>query len=355
MAEPSANIVDVSILTAQTRAALEQLERLAGELVVLLADDDLDEASRERVAAQLIAVGPAAVGPLIRLLHDEPALGRTLAAGILCEIGEPAVEPLIECFRDDDPEVRAAAAFTFTAMQDAGQRSESALIALLDDFDEHVRQSAAYALGWQQCRKAVPRLIALVTRPLDMPDRERDPEGWAAAYPYDSAAAVDALGQIGDPRAVKPLIFVVDSQGTEGPLYEETVRALGRLGDPRAAQLIAQAYENGYDGQFVEALADMHGLGCLAELLELAESPQPSVRSAVSGDLIALGATVAAETVAHLLVDPDDDVRATAREELAQTVDDATVAELVTGLESDSAEVRAWTTSLLPLACAWSE
>jgi HEAT repeat protein len=48
-------------------------------------------------------------------------------------------------------------------------------------------------------------------------------------------------------------------------------------------------------------------------------------------------------------------VRAAAREALGQTVDAATLEEIVTGLEDPSPKVRAWTTNLLPLSCAWSD
>ena len=54
-------------------------------------------------------------------------------------------------------------------------------------------------------------------------------------------------------------------------------------------------------------------------------------------------------------MDPDDDVRATAREALGQTIDAEKLEEILTGLEDPSPEVRAWTTSLLPLSCAWSD
>jgi HEAT repeat protein len=64
---------------------------------------------------------------------------------------------------------------------------------------------------------------------------------------------------------------------------------------------------------------------------------------------------VAAETVAALLVDTDEEVRAAAREALGQTVDVQTLEEIVTGLEDPSPKVRAWTTNLLPLSCAWSD
>jgi HEAT repeat protein len=296
------------------------------------------------------------VEPLVRFVCDDPKRGREAAALILCEIGEPAVEPLLACFEHADPEVRATAAFLFTALRDTGGTAEQPLMSMLDDPDELVRQSAAYALGTHDSRRAVPKLIALATRPWQMPSREADPEAWGEAYPYDACAAIDALGQLGDPRAVQPLIFLIESQGADGPMHDEAVRALGLLGDFRAAQVVRRAFESArFDGVFANALVAMFGRGALEELLELAESDDAATRRAVCEDLIGLASPVAAETVAALLVDPDDDVRAAAREALGQTVDAATLEEIVTGLEDPSPEVRAWTTNLLPLSCAWSD
>jgi HEAT repeat protein len=189
-----------------------------------------------------------------------------------------------------------------------------------------------------------------------MPSREADSEAWAEAYPYDACAAVDALGQLGDPRAVQPLVFLIESQGPVGPMYDEAVRALGLLGDFRAAQVVRQAFEGArFDGVFSDALVSMFGRGALEELLGLAESDDAATRRAVCEDLVRLASPVAAETVAALLVDPDVEVRAAAREALGQTVDAATLEEIVTGLEDPSPKVRAWTTNLLPLSCAWSD
>ncbi len=356
MTDSAGKIVDSSILTAEARAALEGVRALAAHLVVVLHDPDTDDATHERVCRILIDMGASAVVPLVEAICVDPKRGRDDAAAILCEIGEAAVEPVIGCLDHRDPEVRATAAFLFTGLHDALGRAHRPLMRLLDDPDELVRQSAAYALGALECRSAVPKLIALATRPLQMPSREVSSEAWAEAYPYDSCAAVDALGQLGDLRAVRPLIFLVESQGPDGPMYDETVRALGLLGDVRAAHIVHSAFEDGRsEGAFAEALAAMQGRAALDDLLELAGSEEPHVRRAVATDLVRLGSPAAAEAVAALLVDGDEGVRSTAREALAWTVDEETAEEIIAGLEDRSPEVRAWTTRLLPLTCAWSD
>ncbi len=356
MTDPAGKVVDTSIITAEARIALERLRELAAELVAIVYDPDCDDETVDDAGRLLIEIGPAAAEPLVQFVCDDPKRGREAAALILCEIGEAAVEPLLACFEHADPDVRSTAAFLFTALRDADEVAEQPLMRLLDDPEELVRQSAAYALGAHDSRRAVPRLIALATRPVQMPSREAEPEEWAEAYPYDTCAAIDALGQLGDPRAVRPLLFLIETQGADGPIYDEAVRALGHLGDLRGAQNVRQAFEGArFDGTFAEALAAMFGREALEELLELADSGDAATRRAACEDLIRLASPVAAKTVAALLVDPDDDVRATAREALGQTIDAEKLEEILTGLEDPSPEVRAWTTSLLPLSCAWSD
>lgn len=356
MADPIAKVVDSSIVTAEVRVALERLGELAGELAGMLFDPDATDDAVDHAGGLLLDIGPSAVEPLVKRLCADPRRGRDVAAAVLCEMGEPAVEALLTCFTHEDADVRATAAFLFTALRDPAGRSERPLIELLDDPDELVRQSAAYALGAQDSRRAVPRLIALATRPVQMPPRDADDEAWADAYPYDTCAAVDALGQLGDLRAVRPLLFLIESQGSEGPIYEEAVRALGIIGDPRGAQAVRQAFEaTRTEAAFADVLAAMFGAGAVDDLVDLAESDDPVTRRSVCDELIRVASPRAAAAVAALLVDPDDEVRMVAREALGRTAGDEAVEEIVAGLEDPSIDVRAMAVELLPVLFAWSD
>ena len=356
MADRLGKVADSRIVSAEVRAALERLRELAGELAGTLFDPDADEAAVERAGRLLIDIGPSAIEPLVQGLCADPRRGRDTAAPLLSEIGEPAVKALVACFSHEDPDVRATTAFLFTALRDMSGAAELPLIQLLEDPEELVRQTAAYALGAMDSRRAVPRLIALATRPVQLPSRESDEEAWADAYPYDTCAAVDALGQLGDLRAVRPLLFLIDSQGSEGPIYEEAVRALGLIGDARGAQAVRQAFEaTRSEGAFADVLAIMFGQGALEELLDLAESDDAVTRRAVCDELVRLASPRAAEAVAALLTDRDDDVRAATREALAHTADEEVVAEIVAGLEDPSPDAREYAVALLPIALSWSD
>ncbi len=356
MADPAGKVVDNSILTAEARAALEGLREIAARLVRVLSDPDAGDETRRRVVQLLVDIGPAAVEPLVELIKTDPRGSREHAAAVLCELGEAAVPALVECLDHEEVDVRATAAYLFTAVGDADGLAEGGLMRLLDDREELVRQSAAYALGALECRRAVPRLIALATRPRLVVERDADPYEWADSIPYDACAAVEVLGRLGDPRAVRPLLYLVEAQGEGGPVYEEAVRALGQLGDARAAAVVREAFANErVEGAFADAVAAIDGRAALDDLVDLARSEETETRRLVCQVLVGLGSPAAAEAVAGLLVDSDADVRAATRQALAWTVDEATVDEIVAGLEDSSPDKRAWATALLPVACAWSD
>jgi HEAT repeat protein len=100
---------------------------------------------------------PRAVKPLIAALKDEKWDVRQAAAEALGEIGAPAVEPLIATLKDKDSDVRQAAAEALGKIGDA--HAVEPLIAALKDKDSDVRQAAAYALGEIQARRAVEPLF----------------------------------------------------------------------------------------------------------------------------------------------------------------------------------------------------
>jgi len=98
----------------------------------------------------------------------------------LPEIIKNSASPMVEVRRE--------------AVQELGRIGEiqtsGTLIKLLGDPDEKVRVSAIQALGWMQAKDAVPALIQLL-------------EGQDVIL---KRRAAQALGQIGDARAVKPLL-----------------------------------------------------------------------------------------------------------------------------------------------------
>ena len=112
-----------------------------------------------------------------------------------------------QALKDDSPIVRATAARALLSMP--GDEAAGALLPLLQDKDEFVRQETAYALGETRSRVAVPALVTSLER-----DKKESVRG---------AAAV-ALGNIGDEAAVIPLAGRLSARIRSSGLFSKITR-----------------------------------------------------------------------------------------------------------------------------------
>jgi len=139
----------------------------------------------------------AAVPDLVLLLKEAPKV-RAAAAVALGEIQDPsAVAPLIAAV---DPE-------------EGGDRPVET---------REANRQIATALGNLRARQAVPVLVRLT--------RSRDG--------FTQVAAIDALGEIGDPVGVDALVAVVSDERSQPFAVKKALLALGQIGDPRAAPVV---------------------------------------------------------------------------------------------------------------------
>lgn len=173
----------------------------------------------------------------------------------------------------NDPLVIVRATAASAVLWLPGDESAGALIPLLDDKDEFVRQETAYALGKTGSRTAVAPLVERLQR--DKKDGVR------------GAAAV-ALGQIGDETAVVPLAQVLapeivtgGSGKTGGKRSKENalvLRAaavsLGQIGSRAGVPALIAALEDEKTEQDVRREA-AHALGQIAD-----PSAQPALQKA---------------------------------------------------------------------------
>jgi HEAT repeat protein len=192
---------------------------------------------RRAAAEALGQIGDArAVEPLIAALQNLDWDVRQAAAVALGQIGDPrAVEPLIAVLKDQHGNVRTAAAEALHRLAwspdsgaagaaywaakgewgkcvEIGAPAVEPLIAALKDEDNNVRQAAAGALSQIGDARAVEPLIAALQS-----------RGWGGG----GRAAAAALGQIGDARAVGPLIAAL--QSLDWDVRQAAVVALDRL------------------------------------------------------------------------------------------------------------------------------
>jgi len=133
----------------------------------------------------LVAFGREAVAPLVRLLRDQNEEVRNFASVMLGDIGHrEAVGPLIKALSDKDVNVSHSAA---EALGKIGDRSALFPLMELLKGDFWVQYSAVTAIGAMRDYRAVPQLLQMLDNELL------------------AGAVIDALGQIGDPRALYPL------------------------------------------------------------------------------------------------------------------------------------------------------
>ena len=142
---------------------------------------------------------------------DENAVLRNAALSALERQGPYAVPHLVALARGENAEVAMFAVQILSRIKDPG--SAQALLPLLEHSDSNIAQAAIEGVGALKAREAVPGLIRLL-----------DADLWL------QFAAVAALGEIGDPRAVQPLLDAIPNE----MLAEPAVDAIGRIAVPEA-------------------------------------------------------------------------------------------------------------------------
>jgi HEAT repeat protein len=237
---------------------------------------------------------------------------KIIEAGLLKDT--QAAAGLIGSLKDQDPEIRYWAA---DALGKIGSASAvPALIAALRDPLDAVRMSACVALGDLKAREALPDLIDLVT------GKTPSGKGYSLFIPQDVGAvqwmAARALGRIGDPRAVEPLMNALGKSGGDLGVY--IAEALGDLGDRRAVPILVEAAKSGDEPALrsvIETLGRLGDPAAVPALLELLRSAKEDARYA---SIIALGRIRDPRGIAELKKTSESDPQLFVREAAARTL-----------------------------------
>lgn len=133
------------------------------------------------------------------------------------------IPSLVSRLSSVDADVRLDAARELGRIGEATPDAVAALVSALDDAEDKIRVQSAISLGWMQAVDAVPALIAKAHQNDDLPLKRR---------------AIQALGQIGDDRAIPEVMAAVDSQDRYSS--ETAILALGWL---KAAEAVSNLVE----------------------------------------------------------------------------------------------------------------
>jgi len=164
-------------------------------------------------------------------------------------------------------------------------------------------------------------------------------EGLDKEFAEDRVGPIAALGAQGDPRAVKPVLKWIQTQG----LVEASLDTLARLGDPSAATKIAPLLQNEQPIVRVFAASALWRLGDGGAAQEtlgvLVDSEEASVRQAVATELGKVTEPQAISWLTKLATDADPDVRIEALRALVAAPASVDSALLVQAAGDESYEV----------------
>jgi HEAT repeat protein len=264
---------DRKALQQQARAFIEKLDdpRLGEVLIACLSEQD----PRIRgYAAKLLGTikEPKAAEMLTELLKDDTFRVRKEAFSALVEIASPAVESLIPLLKDENDEIRAAAAYCLGKIKDP-----RAIDPLIESFNVYEPHPAEDLIIWALTNFKEQRVAYFFTELLKkIEDNRRDHIG-------------HALMLIGTP-SVEPLLV---SLNDGDPLIRKyAARFLGWLNDQRALELLISALrdvDSKVRGEAIWSLLRLGNTRAIKPLVTVLQDEDPAVRAQAAEALIGFG------------------------------------------------------------------
>ncbi len=342
----------------------------------------LNDESEETCMSAAWALGeirdPRTIEPLISAIKGGRERLRGSAADALGKFGDNVVQILMAVLQENELNVRWAATralsevlnipeLSMLASQQSEQRQIAAqalgnthdprvvapLIAALQDDEDGVCKAAAYALGKLGDANAIEPLIKILgsgkdflrstvadvlVEYYDIPWAPHLVRIWSRESEIREAAA-NALGDIGDLRAVDPLveaILIGDSR-----VRFVAIKALGKLGSPQAVNplMIAITDEDSIVRQAAaDALVQIDNLGVAHHIANLRDQ-NSNVRLAAVRSIEEAGDSRAAGSLFVSLLDEDKRVRDAAIKVLNK-FGDVIIPPLVSALHDDDNNIR---------------
>jgi HEAT repeat protein len=307
--------------------------------------DDEQQAVRQTALNALAQIGGVrATESLVAALKAESQPVRDGAANALVEIGAPAVEPLVAALKAESWRVRGAAA---RALVEIGTPAVEPLVAALQD--PEARPAAIKALGEIGDARALEPLLAVMKEGDRRLRKDTaavlDKLGW---QPDESVAGAaywvvkrewDKCVEIGTP-AVEPLVAAL-ADGDED-VREAASKALAKIGEPAVEPLVAALKHEHWSAReaAANALGGIADARALEPLVETLQDESRSVRWSAARALGKIGDAWAVKPLIAALKDEDSDVRRGAAGALGKIGDARAVKPLIAAL---TREGQKWT------------
>ncbi len=290
------------------------------------------------------------VDGLIKALRNSDRLIRRNAVQALGKILDArAEEPLIDKLKDWDQEVRHCAAEAlekiglsskpevqawywaakedFNKLASLGYSAVQTFIMALADSDSSACHLAVDALGTIGDARAVAPLVAVLKNSIDP----------ASSLPIH---VMESLGKIGDSQAVEPLIQILQRKDK---WYAVAIKALGDIGDAKAVGPLVQALNDpNFSGRLVaaEALGEIGDAKAVEPLINALKDSNSTVRGSAAMALGEIGDNRAVEPLNIALKDANEFVRSEAANALVRIGNIRNVDPYITDLKSGDWSVR---------------
>ena len=276
--EPLLRVLSITTSEYRCWACMDALGRLGDPRAIDAIRPYLTHETKElrRHAAYSLSLlrDDRVVEPLKSLLRDPEIQVRETAVAALAATTRPRALDAVrsEALSAQEASMREAALKALRPFP--GPETDATLVRALKDPDVNVRRTAGWILLDVAQPESVPALIDALTDE-DLPVRQR---------------AAEALGKLGDRRAVDPLIRVLKHA------LPEAATALGQLGDGRAIDALRELAltppqpreDDRYMPAAVTALGKIGDPRALVALLHLLQSPQDTTVNAAVRVLLEL-------------------------------------------------------------------
>ena len=209
-------------------AAAEALQHVADDAALAALVRLLEEPEPRDTAAAVLGrlKDPGALEPLVAMLKSQDPTARRMAAEALEQLADPrSADAWIETM--GDPDLRIIASRSLKHIGELRERIEGILNGLRDLED---------TVALEEARVGVVMNLMALGRPAVSDLREALEDGhWMVRE-----VAAQALGLIGDMRAVEPLLRKAKADRDMG-VRESCIKALGEFGDARAVEVLVEA------------------------------------------------------------------------------------------------------------------
>lgn len=249
---------------------------------------------------------------------------------------DEAFEILIDALQDKNQKVRAMAALGFSQIGD-----KRAIVPLLDSL---ALEPPDYHLFTNTCQAMIyigePAVEPLIEALFDA--------RFLSPFQGDSRSHVliCALGEIGDKRAIDPLIKILNDPG-ESRVHGDVARALGKLADTRVTEFLLKALARqesqelyGVTVSIIAALGELGDVRAVQAITEQLQHDQEHVRFWAVKALGMIGDPIAIPPLSEIITDKVLRVRDCAVRSLGEIGDDQAVEPLSKALQDRNSKIR---------------